>query len=1081
MRGFEAAVSLIVGLLSLVVAGCSTLPAPAQPSPLLKQYKHMILPGHVPGMQDSGVHVDAGDTYTIIATGSVDLAFGSTASWYHDVRPEFGWPLLARVGRTPHFYPLHGRNAATLTAKHSGNLHFAVKDGYLDMYGDTKEPRNYADNRGYFDLHIFVWKSPDYAGIAQFFEAMRVKDPEHRGLLHAAEDARELSRVSHECAKPTLETPHYKLYDGVPIAAVGSLNPTGICIPRRATVAVLAKGVIADSDPTVCPSPPHERLWVRVGKHGIDRRLLIGDSREPANAVVFSATEADLLYFDVRGSARVENETSSLSASVLVWEREHEAQIESDLEQLLSSGLWDQRPAHVWTALAQHFSRVGDHLRAERLLRRLREGLRGRGEMEVLVLVISSMNEFGLGNYEAARAYARRASEIAKERGLGTHRGLALLYEARALSRLGKHREAVGLLEDAISVWERDAYWVRKYWPSYAQLFLGQCKLALDEPDEALRHLESALTRIAEHDRVRLGPELYLCLGEALVRLQRPQEAVNFFHRAIAEAQEIVDVPWRAHSRLGRIHEAMGDDAQALGHYAEAIRIIESMRGKVVDPGLKSLFMEDKHHVYEWMIRLLMRKERCEDAFHYLERSRARVMLEMLGAKALKPRNEHVREKLARERVLRREIELLQGEMGQAGGPGAFSAQAAEELAVLREEHESVMRQIHDMDPELASLIRVSPVSASEIQGLLDSGTVLLEYFLGETVRYVFVVTRDKVAAVPLEAEPEVVFRRLKEFRTRAVDAITLEGILSNAHEGPLSELHEMLIRPVEKEIEGKVNLVIVPHGMLHYLPFQALRDKNGSYLLESFTVSYLPSASVLKYVRSKNKGNRDSVLAVGNPSTDLEPLPAAEHEAREVSRLFDKKLLLTGRQATETSVKHESPGYDMVLLSTHGEMIESEPLKSNLRFAPSDGDDGRLTVGEIFDMEVKANLVTLSACETALVRGAGGDFPQGDDLVGMSRAFIHAGAPSVVASLWKVSDDSTVELMKAFHRNLASMPKAEALRQAQLDLMKRKIAFSVERGGSGITRSAGYQPGLVIECSHPFFWAPFVLVGDWR
>ena len=119
----------------------------------------------------------------------------------------------------------------------------------------------------------------------------------------------------------------------------------------------------------------------------------------------------------------------------------------------------------------------------------------------------------------------------------------------------------------------------------------------------------------------------------------------------------------------------------------------------------------------------------------------------------------------------------------------------------------------------------------------------------------------------------------------------------------------------------------------------------------------------------------------------------------------------------------------------------------------------GELTVSEIFDMEVKANLVTLSACETGLARGTKGDFPQGDDLVGLSRAFIHAGAPSVVASLWKVSDDSTVEMMRSFYRNLKTMPKAEALRQAQLGLAKSNVMTS----------------------SHPYFWAPFILVGDWQ
>jgi CHAT domain-containing protein len=313
------------------------------------------------------------------------------------------------------------------------------------------------------------------------------------------------------------------------------------------------------------------------------------------------------------------------------------------------------------------------------------------------------------------------------------------------------------------------------------------------------------------------------------------------------------------------------------------------------------------------------------------------------------------------------------------------------------------------------------------------------------------------------------------------VEEITLDRLLSKAYERSLSDLYEVLIRPIEREIDGKKNLVIVPHGMLHYLPFQALLSKEGRYLIESFTISYLPSASVLKYARVKNKGNRVDIFAVGNPVTGLEPLPAAEEEVSEVSSIFEKKLVLIGKKATKAMVKSQGPKFDLMLLSTHGEMIESNPLGSNLRFTPSERDDGRLTVSEIFDMEIKANLVTLSACETALVRGEGGDFPQGDDLVGLSRAFIHAGAPSVVASLWQVSDDSTVKLMKTFYQNMRSMPKAEALRRAQIDLMRSTIRFAVTRAGGGIIPSAQSSAEEVIECSHPFFWAPFILLGDWR
>jgi len=131
--------------------------------------------------------------------------------------------------------------------------------------------------------------------------------------------------------------------------------------------------------------------------------------------------------------------------------------------------------------------------------------------------------------------------------------------------------------------------------------------------------------------------------------------------------------------------------------------------------------------------------------------------------------------------------------------------------------------------------------------------------------------------------------------------------------------------------------------------------------------------------------------------------------------------------------------------------------------------------------MEVKANLVTLSACETALAMSPGGAYPQGDDLVGLSRAFIHAGTPTVVASLWSVSDYSTVALMRFFFQNLKTLPKAEALRLAQLELMKSRVALSIQRGTEEITLSARSQPGMSIDCSHPYYWAPFILLGDWR
>jgi CHAT domain-containing protein len=502
--------------------------------------------------------------------------------------------------------------------------------------------------------------------------------------------------------------------------------------------------------------------------------------------------------------------------------------------------------------------------------------------------------------------------------------------------------------------------------------------------------------------------------------------------------------------------------------------------------------MKDKLGIYESIIELLYKMRQPPEALHYLERARARVMLDMLAEKNFSSKKKEENELLIEERSLRKRIEEISSETEQVSLEGSQESEEEapeprgpevriSELERLQSQHRAILERIEKLNAELASLVSINPLKASEIQALLDPDTALLEYFVGSEDRFVFVVTKEKILAVRLKLGSDWLFQTIKDFRAIAVEGITLNRMLTKTYEQPLSDLYEILVQPIEGEISGKKHLVIVPHGMLHYLPFQALLSKRGKYLIESFTISYLPSASVLKYARVKNKGNRMELFAAGNPTTGLAPLPAAEEEVRELSTLFKKVLVLTGKDATKTSVKGQSPKYDLLHFSTHGEMIESDPLRSNLRFAPSAGDDGKLTVNEIFDMEVRANLVTLSACETALVKGKEGDFPRGDDLVGLSRAFIHAGAPSVVASLWKVSDDSTVALMRAFYRNLRSMTKAEALQKAQIDLMKSSIRFHVERGSGGITRSADYQPDMAIDCSHPFFWAPFILVGDWR
>lgn len=214
------------------------------------------------------------------------------------------------------------------------------------------------------------------------------------------------------------------------------------------------------------------------------------------------------------------------------------------------------------------------------------------------------------------------------------------------------------------------------------------------------------------------------------------------------------------------------------------------------------------------------------------------------------------------------------------------------------------------------------------------------------------------------------------------------------------------------------------------------MKNKKGKYLIDRYNISYLPSASVLKYLEPKKRPKGDKLLAFANPTTnrdDHKPLPFAEKELNDIAQFYEQKLLLSKADATEDRFRELAPDYDIIHLACHSELNSAYPLFSGLLLAPGEEQDGELDVHELFTTDLNAYLVVLSACQTGL-----GHLTTGDELVGLSRAFIYAGTPSVVSSLWVVNDESTAYLMTRFHRNLRKYDKAEALRRAQLEAKNR-------------------------------------------
>jgi CHAT domain-containing protein len=364
------------------------------------------------------------------------------------------------------------------------------------------------------------------------------------------------------------------------------------------------------------------------------------------------------------------------------------------------------------------------------------------------------------------------------------------------------------------------------------------------------------------------------------------------------------------------------------------------------------------------------------------------------------------------------------------------------QLSVREKEYTYLLTQLKLQAPEVASLVSVDVATLEEIQSLLGSDTTLVEYFVTKKDSLAFIITCKGFGVVTLNVSREDLTEKINAFRRFAS--------LKNPHAKSLQQLHEWLIAPLKPHLTTS-HLAIVPHGILHYLPFAALTDGHR-YLSDDYTLETLPSASVLRFLPEKRKLETGTVLALGNPTT-TELMPAlhyAEQEVNTIAQLYGTQALL-GAVATESAVLSQAGQVEILHIAAHGKYNPHNPLFSTLYLAPDAQHDGRLEVHEIYslDLTTATNLVVLSACQTQM-----GQLSKGDELVALSRAFLYAGTPSVMASLWSVDDRVTGLLMERFYIHLrAGMTKAEALRQAQMEVRS--------------------------EHPHPYYWAAFVLTGD--
>ena len=524
-------------------------------------------------------------------------------------------------------------------------------------------------------------------------------------------------------------------------------------------------------------------------------------------------------------------------------------------------------------------------------------------------------------------------------------------------------------------------------------------------------------------------PRLYM-LNRARMGMGELEKARVGYDRllAIEPVRNNGEIFWMANFDRGQIAERMGDKAGAVGYYARAIDALEIQRLSIYTEANKIGFVGDKQSVYARIIQSLLDLGRDEEAFEYLERSRARALVDLLAQK------QDWRPKRAGEQVARL---LMQQKVEDEQRLNQGGAERTEDL--WRTGGTDSVRELRRLDPAMASLVSVTTLPIESIRAVLRPEEVLVEYYLDGDNLVIFVLDRQGVKVTQASAaglrDGVAAFRRAIE--TRSPDVLGLAGVL-----------HDRLIRPLHLGAEGS-HLLIVPHGPLHYLPFAALHD-GQRYLVERHVISHLSSASVLEFMEKREAATTPArALVMGNPDLGSRRLnlPHAEKEATEVARLLEDSELLLRKAATESAFRHFAGQRAVIHLASHGEFSTQEPLRSGLLMTEGEGEDGRLTVSEIYGLDLAANLVTLSACETGL-----GQVASGDDVIGLTRGFVFAGATSVLASLWKVDDVATAELMRLFYEKRPGLGHAEALRAA--------------------------QTAMIGQRAHPFYWAAFYLTG---
>jgi len=792
------------------------------------------------------------------------------------------------------------------------------------------------------------------------------------------------------------------------------------------------------------------RLDIMIGNllHRQDRFAEAMTHYEEAHQALSSLGDADGLLTVIHNKAVTLTVLNDFHAARAAYEEARRLAVERGLDQAVGQADYN---------IAWLYYLRGEYSRAIELLHTAAASAKKTGDSYHAALSLLDLSEIYLElNLSVdAREMAEQAHARFNDLGMGYEAARALTNAAASYGQEGKTFRAIELFTHARArmVDERN-----QVWPSLIDLY--QAILLFDEGGqlvEARRLCQSALEQFTASGLPGKAALCHLLLVRIALRLNDPVEAEHGCNTVVALLTEVESpiLTYHAQLLLGHVRTSRGDRAGAYCAYQASRDALETLRSRLNGEELKIAFVKNKVEVYERLVQLCLEGEDgtigVEDAFAYVEQAKSRTLFDLMfrPVHAL-ARKEGSESQLAQSiRELREELNwyyhLVEIEQLR---PGEHSSQRIKafrnEIGAREKEMARTLRELSTTGSSQSDLDAPSACSLEAIREVLPADTTIVEYFQIDDRIVLCLVDSERVEmkhislASRVEAQTRMLQFQFSKFTLGAEYVQSFKELLLRATQSHLRGLFNELLAPVWSQLAGR-NLVIVPHGALHYVPFHALFD-GEQYVTDACAVSYAPSASVYARCQQRPSGNGQGALVLGVPDAQA---PLIDAEVRAVANAIPGATLRIGEAATEHELRTTGRHSRILHIASHGYFRPESPMFSGIRLG-----DIYLSVYDLYRLRLDADLVTLSGCATGAKVAAAGD-----ELLGIARGLFCAGASTLVLSLWNVHDESTADFMTRFYERIATgTAPVNALREAM-----------------GEVRAAS---------PHPYYWAPFVVTG---